>query len=126
MTTVFGGLTDGDEGLFGGVAGLVDQMEGGGGDAESDALAGTVEAHQLVLLVEGDGEVLQGAGAKVGQGKGGVDFDPRLIERNVAELNIAGELCHLDLETGGERFSIGEEGRFGREPEVRDKPFREA
>ena len=87
-----GRSADGDEGGVGGFGQrLVGEAHGGGSYAEGDALAGAVESDEEVVLVKGDGEVLHGYGAEVGQGEGRVDLDPGLIEGDVAEADVGGE-----------------------------------
>ena len=70
---------------------LVGQAQRSRRDAQSDPLAGTFQAHQLVFLVERDGEMLQRAGPEVRQRECGIDFDPGPVEGDVAQADIGGE-----------------------------------
>lgn len=70
--------------------------------AQGNALARPLKTHQVIVLIEGDGEVLQGLGADVGEAEFAVDLDPGLIETDLAQLHVGGKFGHAEGKDGGE------------------------
>ena len=94
---------------------LVQEAYGGGRNAEVDALAGAFEADEEIVLVESDGEVMHGNGAEIGKREGGIDFNPGLVEGDVAKVDVGGQPADLDGKAAGEGLAAGEDCWIGGE-----------